>query len=130
MLLVDCEDDGFSDRTSRVLLRFLEKGFAHHSIARGRKNLSFQVLNLEVLVLFIDHYSPARFGERLCGYVRAHIKNLGQTQERTFRVLDRINDVVPEGRHARFAPEVMIGVAKLPCFGFSVPSSSMLTFFK
>ena len=116
MRLVHGEDDGFADGPGWVFLRFLEKGFAHETIARGCENLPLQVLNLEVFILLVDDDRPAILRERLGGDIGAHVNNLGQTKKRAFGVFDGINNIVTVGRKSGFAPEVVVGVAKLPRF--------------
>src|ERR1044071_4686751 len=77
------------------------KGFAHHPIATRREDLSLQILNLEVFILFADHHGPALLSQRLCGDVGAQIIDLRQAKERALRVFHGIDDVVAEGGLAR-----------------------------
>jgi hypothetical protein len=48
--------------------------------------------------------------------VRADIKDLRHAEERAFRVLHRVDDVIAERRHPRLAAEVAVRVAQFPRF--------------
>src|ERR1035441_2784882 len=48
--------------------------------------------------------------------VRADIKDLRHAEERAFRVLHRVDDVIAERRHPRLAAEVAVRVAQVPRF--------------
>ena len=122
MCLIHGEDDGFAEFPRRVVLRFFQKRFAHDAIARGRENLSFQVLDFEIFLLLVDDNRPAGFIKRLRGDVGAEIKDFRQTQKRAFRVFHRVNDVIAERREAGLAAEIIVGVAEQTAsraFGFS-----------
>ena len=95
--LVDREDDGFADASVGSFCASLRNASHMSSIAARREDLPFQVLNLEVLVLLVDDDRPALFRERLGRDVGAHVENLRQTEERTFRVFDCVDDVIAEG---------------------------------
>jgi len=71
VLLIHCENNGFADGPARVFLRFVQKSLAHEPVARWGENLAFQVLNLEVFILLVDHDCPTAFRESLGGNVRA-----------------------------------------------------------
>ena len=114
--LVHREDDGLADSAGRIFCASFKKASHIRRLRVGRENLSLQVLNLEVFVLLVDDNRPAVFREGLGRDIGAQIENLGQTEKRAFGVFDRVNDVVTVGWKARFAAEIVIGVAKLASF--------------
>lgn len=116
MCLVDGEDDGFADLAGRVGLGVFEEPFAHHAVTVRGKNSPLQVLYLVVLFLLIDDRRPAIIIEGLGGDVGTNIKDFGHAKEGAFGILDRIHDVVSEGRESRLAAEVVVGITKLAGF--------------
>ena len=116
MVLVHRKDDRLAKLPGRIALRMVQKRLAHHAIALRGENFLFEVLNLVIFLLLVDGHGPALFGQRLRGDVGAHIENLGQAEEGSLRVFDRVNDVIPERREARLAAEIVVGVAKLAGF--------------
>ena len=111
--LVHREDDRLADIAVRVPLGLTQKCVAHDTVAVRGEDLALEVLDLEVLLLFVDDHRPSRFLQRLGRDVRTAVDDLGKTEERTLRVFYGVNDVVAEGRLARLASEVVIRVAQL-----------------
>ena len=121
MVLVHGEHDGFADVASRVALRFFQKRLAHDAIAGGRENFPFKVFDFEIFLLLVDDDRPAGFIQRLRGDVGTEINDFWQAQKRAFRVFHRVNDVVTERGKARFAAEIIVGVAEQTDFkGFRI----------
>ena len=79
----------------------------------GRENLSLEILDLEVLLVLVDQDRPTRILQRLGGNIRPAVNDLGQAEERTFRVLYSLDDVVAERGLSRLATEVVIGIPEL-----------------